>query len=186
MDPLSLHLGVFAHESLLPKDQPQQTYPVELEELFQDAGKCFGVRCVPQRFYFQRPRRCTGESGHLHAFTQIYQLRKLPPNLRKTPRGTCGNFQALALVLAYRNKVYGVQSSGVLFIFWFLCCVCGIPQFRSEVRMAQSEAAMENHYEYVSYMIYYPLVVAMLLLNCFGEGEPTIYPYRSASVSQWR
>ncbi|KAH1017925.1 hypothetical protein HUJ05_008511 [Dendroctonus ponderosae] len=88
---------------------------------------------------------------------------------------------ALALVLAYRNKVYGVQSSGVLFIFWFLCCICGIPQFRTEIRQVQSEAALEHHYEYVSYMIYYPLVVAMLLLNCFGEGEPNIYPYGNVS-----
>ncbi|KAL1498301.1 hypothetical protein ABEB36_009120 [Hypothenemus hampei] len=39
------------------------------------------------------------------------------------------------------------------------------------------EDGPENYYEYLSYMMYYPLTVAMLLLNFFGEGTPKIYPY---------
>ncbi|XP_066155170.1 multidrug resistance-associated protein 1-like [Euwallacea fornicatus] len=82
----------------------------------------------------------------------------------------------LAIILAYKNKNYGVQSSGVLFQFWLLCALCGIPQLRSEIRMAQNNA-IKDYYEYLSYLMYYPLVLAMLLLNCFAEGIPKVYPY---------
>lgn len=91
--------------------------------------------------------------------------------------------QGLALVIAYRNKVYGVQTSGTLFIFWFLCTVCGISRFRSQIRLAQSGEPLPDYYEYLSYMMYYPLVVAMLLLNCLAEGLPKVYPYGKFEVS---
>ncbi|XP_050313202.1 multidrug resistance-associated protein 1-like [Anthonomus grandis grandis] len=82
----------------------------------------------------------------------------------------------LAWVLAYRNKVHGVMTSGTLFLFWLLSCICGAPQFRTLVRAARSDT-IEDYYEYLSFIIYYPLAIAMLLLNCFGEGIPKIYPY---------
>lgn len=68
-------------------------------------------------------------------------------------------------------------------MFWLLCVICGAPQFRSEIRAAQNGEVDEEYYEYLSYMIYYPLVVAMFLLNCFAEGVPRIYPYGKAEVS---
>ncbi|CAG9761169.1 unnamed protein product [Ceutorhynchus assimilis] len=88
---------------------------------------------------------------------------------------------SLVFIQAYRNKVYGVQSSGTLFLFWLITALCGAPQFRTQIRLAQSGLVNEeNHYEYISYMIYYPLVIGMLLLNCFAEGIPKIYPYGKA------
>ncbi|KAF7272715.1 hypothetical protein GWI33_014527 [Rhynchophorus ferrugineus] len=82
----------------------------------------------------------------------------------------------LAGVLAYYNKNHGVQSSGLLFIFWFLMALFGIPQFRTEIK-TNGDNGPDNEYLYISYMIYYPLTIAMFLLNCFAEGRPRIYPY---------
>lgn len=86
----------------------------------------------------------------------------------------------LAGVLAYYNKFFGVQSSGTLFTFWLLCAVCGAPQFRTEVLYVQRFGEPEDQYLYISYLVYYPLTIAMLFLNCFGEGTPRIYPYGAA------
>lgn len=82
----------------------------------------------------------------------------------------------LAFTAAYRNKIYGIQSSAVLFLFWLFCAICGAPQFRTEIRSAQKDEIFD-YYQYNSYLMYYPLVVAMLLLNCLAEGRPRIYPY---------
>lgn len=38
-------------------------------------------------------------------------------------------------------------------------------------------------FSFVTYMIYYPLVVAMFLLNCFADSEPTFSEYPAAEVS---
>ncbi|XP_060528661.1 multidrug resistance-associated protein 1-like [Cylas formicarius] len=86
----------------------------------------------------------------------------------------------LAGGLAYYNKKYGVQSSGTLFMFWFLSSVCGAFPFRTEIRDARRYGVPEDYYEYISCLVYYPLVLAMLLLNCFGEGTPRKYRYAKA------
>nr|AVT42143.1 ABC transporter C [Lissorhoptrus oryzophilus] len=80
-------------------------------------------------------------------------------------------------VLIYYNKFYGYQASGHQFIFWFLSALCGAPQFRTEIRNVQQNGELENYYFYKSYMIYYPLVVLMFLLNCLADNKPKQYPY---------
>ncbi|XP_065155853.1 multidrug resistance-associated protein 1 isoform X1 [Atheta coriaria] len=82
----------------------------------------------------------------------------------------------LAGRFVYYNKKHGIRSSGVLFLFYFLCVLCGIPQLRTEIRGAMDHEP-EIYYFYISYLIYYPLVVIMLLLNCFADGEPTHSKY---------
>ncbi|CAH2108143.1 unnamed protein product [Euphydryas editha] len=85
----------------------------------------------------------------------------------------------LSATLLYYNRKYGMRASGVLFFFWFLLLLAGIPQFRSEILMHYRSAEDENvQYNFVSYMIYYPLIVLMFILNCFADLPPRDSPYK--------
>lgn len=71
-----------------------------------------------------------------------------------------------------------MRASGVLFFFWFLLVLAGIPQLRSEIMAHYRLAEDENvQYNFVSYVIYYPLIVLMFLLNCFADLPPRDSPY---------
>ncbi|CAG9853670.1 unnamed protein product [Phyllotreta striolata] len=79
----------------------------------------------------------------------------------------------LAGVITIFNRKYGQQTSGLLFLFWLILAVCGIPQLRSEIRKAQrNEILPSQYYFYTSYLIYYPLVCVMFLLNCVADQTP--------------
>ncbi|XP_043683570.1 multidrug resistance-associated protein 1 isoform X4 [Vespula pensylvanica] len=80
----------------------------------------------------------------------------------------------LAGVLLFYNKKYGMRTSGLLFFFWFLLVLCGIVQFRSLLRQNSNE---EPTYLFVSYMIYYSLVISMFLLNFIVDAEPKYSEY---------
>lgn len=55
--------------------------------------------------------------------------------------GCCGPLpaQLLATLLIQYERLRGVQSSGILIIFWFLCVVCAIIPFRSKILAAMAE-----------------------------------------------
>ncbi|XP_076227008.1 multidrug-Resistance like Protein 1 isoform X3 [Nomia melanderi] len=72
------------------------------------------------------------------------------------------------------NKKRGMRTSGLLFLFWFLLVVCGVVQYRSVLRLINKE---EVTYSFVSYMIYYPVIVILLLLNFLVDAEPTYSEY---------
>ncbi|XP_076227007.1 multidrug-Resistance like Protein 1 isoform X2 [Nomia melanderi] len=80
----------------------------------------------------------------------------------------------LAFILMMYNKKRGMRTSGLLFLFWFLLVVCGVVQYRSVLRLINKE---EVTYSFVSYMIYYPVIVILLLLNFLVDAEPTYSEY---------
>ncbi|KAK2583563.1 hypothetical protein KPH14_009513 [Odynerus spinipes] len=82
----------------------------------------------------------------------------------------------LAAVLLFYNNKYGMRTSGLLFLFWFFLVLCGIVQLRSLLRKNLDE---EPTYPFVSYMIYYILVVSMFLLNFIVDAEPKYSEYTS-------
>ncbi|XP_014219235.1 multidrug resistance-associated protein 1 isoform X2 [Copidosoma floridanum] len=81
----------------------------------------------------------------------------------------------LCLVLLIYNKKYGMRTSGLLWMFWCLLAICGIVQYRSLLTKSYNEIG--SLYEYVSYNIYYPLVVMMFLLNFLVDAEPKYSEY---------
>ncbi|XP_026315306.1 multidrug resistance-associated protein 1 isoform X2 [Hyposmocoma kahamanoa] len=85
----------------------------------------------------------------------------------------------LSATLLYYNRKYGMRASGVLFFFWLLLVLAGLPQLRTEIRAHYNTADDENvQYYFVSYMIYYPLIFLMFLLNCFADLPPKDTPYK--------
>ncbi|XP_045485372.1 multidrug resistance-associated protein 1 isoform X2 [Pieris rapae] len=85
----------------------------------------------------------------------------------------------LAATLLYYNRKCGMRASGVLFFFWLLLILASLPQFRSEIIDHQQLAEDENvQYNFVSYMIYYSLILLMFVLNCFADLPPKDSPYK--------
>ncbi|XP_072938928.1 multidrug resistance-associated protein 1 isoform X2 [Epargyreus clarus] len=85
----------------------------------------------------------------------------------------------LSATLLYYNRKYGMRASGVLFFFWLLLILAGIPQLRSEIVKHYDLADDENvQYNFVSYTIYYPMIILMFVLNCFADLPPKDTPYK--------
>nr|CAD7444835.1 unnamed protein product [Timema bartmani] len=85
---------------------------------------------------------------------------------------------SLTIALIVYNKERGLRTSGLLFLFWFFLTIFGIPQFRFEIRRAlRDEPRPEPFFPFVSYMIYYPVTVAIFILNCFADAPPKYSEY---------
>lgn len=78
-----------------------------------------------------------------------------------------------------------MRASGVLFFFWLLLILAGIPQLRSEVVIHKAMKVEDENvqYDFVSYMIYYPLICIMFVLNCFADLPPKDSPYKFDKVN---
>nr|KAF6308676.1 ATP binding cassette subfamily C member 3 [Pipistrellus kuhlii] len=78
----------------------------------------------------------------------------------------------LATLLIQYERLQGVQSSGVLIIFWFLCVVCAIIPFRSKILSATVEGKILDPFRFTTFYIYFALVFCALILSCFREKPP--------------
>ncbi|EEB15150.1 multidrug resistance protein, putative [Pediculus humanus corporis] len=80
----------------------------------------------------------------------------------------------LAGILIFYNRKMGMVASSVLFYFWLCLSICGAIQFRSEIMkavMSESDDYVKT-YNFLSYVIYYFLVLMQLLLACFADKPP--------------
>ncbi|XP_035695059.1 multidrug resistance-associated protein 1-like [Branchiostoma floridae] len=67
------------------------------------------------------------------------------------------------------ERLKGRQSSGVLFLFWLLATLCGIVTFRSNIRVALLEGGVSDTFRFVTFYVYYSLVLTQLILSAFTE-----------------
>lgn len=94
-----------------------------------------------------------------------------PPIFFVTPL-VVGMTMLLATFLIQFERLRGVQSSGVLFIFWMLSVLCSIVPFRSKILQAQTKAEIEDKLRFATFYIYFGLILAQLILSCFSEKPP--------------
>uniref|UniRef100_A0A3Q3KQC8 ATP-binding cassette, sub-family C (CFTR/MRP), member 3 n=1 Tax=Monopterus albus TaxID=43700 RepID=A0A3Q3KQC8_MONAL len=78
----------------------------------------------------------------------------------------------LATFLIQFERLHGVQSSGVLFIFWFLSVLCAIVPFRSKILQSYSQSEVTDKLRFTTFYIYFSMVVCELILCCFNEKPP--------------
>ncbi|XP_068238012.1 multidrug resistance-associated protein 1-like isoform X2 [Palaemon carinicauda] len=83
----------------------------------------------------------------------------------------------LQMVFIVMEKKRGIQSCGYLFMFWLLLFLCGLPEFRTYLLNVQDETVEFHVMTFGTYMAHYPLVVVMLILNCFGDATPQYVDY---------
>ncbi|KAL6447242.1 hypothetical protein ACFW04_001485 [Cataglyphis niger] len=81
----------------------------------------------------------------------------------------------LASTLMIYNRKRGMRTSGLLFLFWFFLALCGCVQYRDSI----NELIEGEHPSYLSvcYMIYYPIVVILFVLNFLVDAEPKFSEY---------
>ncbi|KAM8876676.1 ATP-binding cassette sub-family C member 3 isoform 1-T1 [Synchiropus picturatus] len=106
-----------------------------------------------------------------YTFHELQNGNKQPPIYFITPL-VLGMTMLLATFLIQYERLRGVQSSGVLFIFWFLSVLCAIVPFRSNILLALSQSEVEDKLRFTTFYFYFGLVVCELILCCFNEKPP--------------
>ncbi|XP_043579583.1 multidrug resistance-associated protein 1 isoform X3 [Bombus pyrosoma] len=109
-----------------------------------------------------------GTAIHRSTYVKVYNVDYCTPVIKIITFIKAGT-------LVIYNRKYGMQTSGLLYLFWFLLTLCGVVQYRSLLRLYISNH--EVTYPFVSYMIYYPIVVLLFLLNFFVDAEPKYSEY---------
>uniref|UniRef100_UPI0037E7E5A5 ATP-binding cassette sub-family C member 3 n=1 Tax=Semicossyphus pulcher TaxID=241346 RepID=UPI0037E7E5A5 len=106
-----------------------------------------------------------------YTFHELRQGNSQPPIYFVTPL-VLGMTMLLATFLIQFERLRGVQSSGVLFIFWFLSVLCAIVPFRSKILQASNQSEVSDKLRFTTFYFYFALVVCELILCCFNEKPP--------------
>lgn len=79
----------------------------------------------------------------------------------------------LAACLLYYNKVNGLRTSGLLFLFWLSLVIFSVPTCRTHIRFRESQELNEwDNYQFISFMIFFGSSIIILFVNCFADNEP--------------
>ncbi|KAJ7401505.1 multidrug resistance-associated protein 1 [Pitangus sulphuratus] len=78
----------------------------------------------------------------------------------------------IATFLIQYERIKGVQSSGVMTIFWFISLLCATVILISKIKHALNTGAEVDAFRYVTFCIYFVLLFAQLILCCFPEQPP--------------
>uniref|UniRef100_A0A8C7LGF4 Canalicular multispecific organic anion transporter 2-like n=1 Tax=Oncorhynchus kisutch TaxID=8019 RepID=A0A8C7LGF4_ONCKI len=116
-------------------------------------------------------------------FHELQQGDSKPPIYFVTPL-VVGMTMLLALFLIQFERLRGVQSSGILFIFWFLSVLCAIVPFRSKILQAKYQSEISDKLRFTTFYFYFSLIVAELILTCFNEKPPLFSNIDTDPVSQ--
>ncbi|KAK1162182.1 canalicular multispecific organic anion transporter 2-like isoform X1 [Acipenser oxyrinchus oxyrinchus] len=106
----------------------------------------------------------------LDLFYELGKSRVLHPVNIVTPL-ILGITMLLATVLIQYERLRGVQSSGLLFIFWLLALLCAIVPFRSRILEA-IDKGVTDQLRFTTFYIYFGLLLFQLILSCFNEKPP--------------
>ncbi|KYN22520.1 Multidrug resistance-associated protein 1, partial [Trachymyrmex cornetzi] len=109
-----------------------------------------------------------GMAIHESTFRMVYSVDYYTPIVKIV------SFTLASTLMQY-NRKHGMRTSGLLFLFWFFLAICGCVQYRSFVNKFIKGA--EPTYSLVSYMIYYPIVVILFVLNFLVDAEPKFSEY---------
>ncbi|XP_066521779.1 ATP-binding cassette sub-family C member 3 isoform X3 [Hoplias malabaricus] len=103
-------------------------------------------------------------------FASFHQ-QNMPPIYFITPL-ILGMTMLLATFIIQFERLRGVQSSGVLFIFWLLSVLCAIVPFRSKIIHASNDGIVKDTLRFTTFYMYFGLTLAELILSCFNEKPP--------------
>nr|XP_046270771.1 multidrug resistance-associated protein 1 [Scatophagus argus] len=78
----------------------------------------------------------------------------------------------LATLLIQYERMKGVQSSGVMLIYWLLALVCATVIFRSKILQALDQQSTVCVWRYTTFFIYYGLLLVALFLSCLTDQPP--------------
>ncbi|XP_074775010.1 ATP-binding cassette sub-family C member 6 isoform X2 [Athene noctua] len=78
----------------------------------------------------------------------------------------------LAMFLTQVERMTGIQSSGVLLIYWLLSFMAAVVMFSSKVQHALERGFLEDHFHHITTYLYASLVLGELVLVCLVDHPP--------------
>uniref|UniRef100_A0A671YCQ1 Multidrug resistance-associated protein 1 n=1 Tax=Sparus aurata TaxID=8175 RepID=A0A671YCQ1_SPAAU len=78
----------------------------------------------------------------------------------------------LATLVIQYERMKGVQSSGVMLIFWLLALLCATVTFRSKILQALDQLSSVCAWRYTTFYTYYALLLVALFLSCLTDQPP--------------
>ncbi|KFP32343.1 Canalicular multispecific organic anion transporter 2, partial [Colius striatus] len=118
---------------------------------------------------------CVSWADLFYSFHELLQNRTPPPVYFITPL-IVGITVLLATLLIQYERLRGVQSSGVLIIFWFLSVLCAVGPFRSKIITTTTQDHVNERFRFTTFYIYFALIIVELILSCFKEKPPFFSP----------
>uniref|UniRef100_A0A8B9REZ4 ATP-binding cassette, sub-family C (CFTR/MRP), member 3 n=1 Tax=Astyanax mexicanus TaxID=7994 RepID=A0A8B9REZ4_ASTMX len=105
-------------------------------------------------------------------FASFHEIKEkdVPPIYFITPL-IVGMTMLLATFIIQFERLRGVQSSGVLFIFWTLSVLCAIVPFRSKILHANKGENVDK-LRFTTFYMYFGLILVELIMCCFNEKPP--------------
>uniref|UniRef100_A0A3P9NFR5 Multidrug resistance-associated protein 1 n=1 Tax=Poecilia reticulata TaxID=8081 RepID=A0A3P9NFR5_POERE len=98
-----------------------------------------------------------------HSSSQTAPVHLVSPTL-------LGLTMLLATFIIQYERIKGVQSCGVLLIFWLLALLCATVSFRSKILQALNETVCI--WKYTTFYIYYAFLLVALVLSCLTDQPP--------------
>ncbi|RLV99346.1 hypothetical protein DV515_00009898 [Chloebia gouldiae] len=118
---------------------------------------------------------CVSWADLFYSFHELLQNRTPPPVYFVTPL-IVGITVLLATLLIQYERLRGIQSSGVLIIFWFLSVLCAMGPFRSKIMTTAVQGHVNERFRFTTFYIYFALIIIELILSCFKEKPPFFSP----------
>ncbi|NWV57761.1 MRP3 protein, partial [Daphoenositta chrysoptera] len=118
---------------------------------------------------------CVSWADLFYSFHELLQNRTPPPVYFVTPL-VVGITVLLATLLIQYERLRGIQSSGVLIIFWFLSVLCAVGPFRSKIMTTTAQGHVNERFRFTTFYIYFALIIIELILSCFKEKPPFFSP----------
>ncbi|XP_068605615.1 multidrug resistance-associated protein 1 [Brachionichthys hirsutus] len=110
-------------------------------------------------------------SDVFYSFWEMSHGTRVPPFLLVSPT-VLGVTMLLAALLVQYERMKGVQSSGVMLIYWLLALCCATVTFRSKILQALQQPLAVCVWRYATFYSYYALLLAALLLSCLADQPP--------------
>uniref|UniRef100_A0A8C3UX15 Canalicular multispecific organic anion transporter 2 n=1 Tax=Catharus ustulatus TaxID=91951 RepID=A0A8C3UX15_CATUS len=123
---------------------------------------------------------CVSWADLFYSFHELLQSRTPPPVYFVTPL-VVGITVLLATLLIQYERLRGIQSSGVLIIFWFLSVLCAVGPLRSKIMTTAGH--VNERFRFTTFYIYFALIIIELILSCFKEKPPFFSPVNTDAVS---
>ncbi|XP_047426931.1 multidrug resistance-associated protein 1 [Mugil cephalus] len=111
-------------------------------------------------------------SDVFYSFWEISHGSRVPaPALFVSPT-LLGLTMLLATLLIQYERMKGVQSSGVMLLYWLLALLCATVTFRSKILQALDQPSSVSVWRYTTFYIYYALLLVATILSCLTDQLP--------------
>lgn len=102
---------------------------------------------------------------------EISQGIPRPPAFFISP-AVLGITMILAMFLTQVERMMGIQSSGIMLIYWLLTFLSALVMFSSKIQRGLERGFLEDFFHHVATYLYASLVLGELVLFCLVDHPP--------------